>query len=47
MALKKEIEQIKQELEMPGEVGLTGDILDNSTRQVEAIVIIVRFMDND
>ena len=50
MALKQEIEQIKQELEMPGQVGLTRDIsviFDGSTRQGEAIVIIVRFMDND
>ena len=50
MALKQEIEQIKQELEMPGQVGLTRDIsviFDGSTRQGEAIAIIVRFMDND
>ena len=50
MALKQEIEQIKQELEMPGQVGLTRDIsviLDGSTRQGEAIAIIVRFMEND
>ena len=50
MALKQEIEQIKQELEMPGRVGLTRDIsviFDGSTRQGEAIAIIVRFMDND
>ena len=50
MALKQEIEQIKQELEMPGQVGLTRDIsviFEGSTRQGEAIVIIVRFMDND
>ena len=43
MALKQEIEQIKQELEMPGQVGLTRDIFDGSTRQGEAIAIIVRF----
>ena len=50
MALKQEIEQIKQELEMPEQVGLTRDIsviFDGGTRQGEAIVIIVRFMDND
>ena len=50
MALKQEIEQIKQELEMPGQVGMTRDIsviFDGSTRQGEAIAIIVRFMDND
>ena len=44
MALKQEIEQIKQELEMPGQVGLTRDIsviFDSSTRQGEAIAIIV------
>ena len=44
MALKQEIEQIKQELEMPGQVGLTRDIsaiFYGSTRQGEAIVIIV------
>ena len=48
MALKQEIEQIKQELEMPGQVGLTTDIsVIFDTRQGEAIAIIVRFMDND
>ena len=50
MALKQEIEQIKQELEMPGQVGMARDIsviFDGSTRQGEAIAIIVRFMDND
>ena len=50
MALKQEIEQIKQQLEMPGQVGMTRDIsviFDGSTRQGEAIAIIVRFMDND
>ena len=50
MALKQEIEQIKQELEMPGQVGLTRDIsviFDGGTRQGEAIALIVRFMDND
>ncbi|KAK3725261.1 hypothetical protein QZH41_001278 [Actinostola sp. cb2023] len=50
MALKQEIERIKQELEMPGQVGMTRDIyviFDGSTRQGEAIAIIVRFMDND
>ena len=47
MALKQEIKQIKQELEMPGQVGLTRDIsviFDGSTRQGEAIAILVRFM---
>ena len=36
MALKQEIEQIKQELEMPGQVGMTTDIsviFDRSTRR--------------
>ena len=50
MALKQEIEQIKQELEMPGQAGLRRDIsviFDGSTRQGEAIAIIVQFMDND
>ena len=50
MALKQEIEQIKQELEMPRQVGLTRDIsviFDGSTIQGEAIAIIVRFRDND
>ena len=50
MALKQEIEQNKQELEMPGQVGMTRDIsviFDGSTRQGEAIAIIGRFMDND
>ena len=44
MALKQETEQIKQELEMPGQVGLTRDIsviFDGSTRQGEAIAIIM------
>ena len=50
MALKQEIEKIKQELEIPGQVSMTRDIsaiLDGSTRQGEAIVIIVRFIDNE
>lgn len=47
MALKQEIEQIKQELEMPGQAVLRRDIFDSSTRQGEAIAIIVQFMDND
>ena len=50
MALKQEIERIKQELEMPGRVGMTRDlsaIFDSSTRQGEAIAIIVRFVDNN
>jgi len=50
MALKQEIERIKQELEMPGRVGMTRDlsaIFDDSTRQGEAIAIIVRFVDNN
>ena len=50
MAFKQEIEQIKQELEMPEQVGLTRDILvifEGSTRQGEAIAMIVQFMDND
>ena len=50
MALKQEIERINQELEMPGQVGMTRDlsvIFDGSTRQGEAIAIIVRFLDNN
>ena len=50
MALKQEIEQIKQELEMPGQAVLRRDIsviFDSSTRQGEVIAIIVQFMDND
>ena len=45
-----QFQQIKQELEMPGQVGLTRDIsviFHRSRRQGEAIVIIVWFMDND
>ena len=45
MALKQEIERIKQELEMPGQLSMTRDlsvIFDGSTRQEEAIAIIVR-----
>lgn len=48
--LKHEIEQIKEELAMPGQIGLTRDlsiIFDGSTRQGEAIAIIVRFLDNN
>ena len=50
MALKQEIEQIRQELEMPGQAVLRRDIsviFDSSTRQGEAIAIIDQFMDND
>ena len=50
MALKQEIERIKQELEMPGQVGMTRDlsiIFDGSTRRGEAIAIIVRFVENN
>ena len=50
MALKQEIERIKQESEMPGQVGMTRDlsvIFDGNTRQEEAIAIIVRFVDNN
>ena len=49
MTLKQEIERIKQELEMSGQVGMRRDlsvIFDGSTRQGEAIAIIVRFVDN-
>ena len=48
LALKQEIKQIKEELEMPGQVGVARDIsaiFDGSTRQGEAIAIIVRIMD--
>ena len=50
MTLKQEIERIKQESEMPGQVGMTMDlstIFDGNTRQGEAIAIIVRFVDNN
>ena len=50
MALKQEIERIKQELEMPGQVGMAWDlsvIFDGSTRRGEAIAMIVRFVDNN
>ena len=50
MTLKQEIERIKQESEMPGQVGMTRDlstIFDGNTRQGEAIAIIVRFVDNN
>ena len=49
IVLKQEIEQIKEELALPGQVGLTRDlstIFDGSTRQGEAVAIIVRFLDN-
>ena len=48
--MKQEIEQIKEELALPGQVGLTRDlsiIFDGSTRQGEAVAIIVRFLDNN
>ena len=47
MALKQEIERIKQELEIPGQVSMTSDlsvIFDGSTRQGEAIALIVRIV---
>ena len=50
MALKQEIERIKQELEIPGQVSMTSDlsvIFDGSTRQGEAIALIVRIVDNN
>ena len=50
MTLKQEIERIKQESEMPGQVGMTRDlsiIFDGNTRQGEAIAIIVRFVNNN
>ena len=50
IVLKQEIEQIKEELALPGQVGLTRDlsiIFDGSTRHREAIAIIVRFLDNN
>ena len=50
IVLKQEIERIKDELAMPGQVALTTDlsiILDGSTRQAEAIAFIVRFLDNN
>ena len=50
MALKQEIERIKQELEIPSQVSMTSDlsvIFDGSTRQGEAIALIVRIVDNN
>lgn len=50
IVLRRKIEQIKEELALPGQVGLTGDIsiiFDGSTRQGKAIAIIVRFLDNN
>ena len=47
---KQEIERIKQELALPGQVGMTRDlsvIFYGSTRQGEAIAIIVRFLDDN
>ena len=44
------IENIKQELRMPCELDTTRDlsvIFDGSTRQGQAIAIIVRFIDNN
>ena len=50
IVLKQEIEQIKEALGLPGQVGLTRDLsinFDGSARQGEAIAIIVRFLDNN
>ena len=50
MTLKQEIERIKHELEIPAQIGMTKDLyvtFDGSTRQGEAIAIIVRFVEND
>ena len=50
MALKQEIERIKQESEMLGQVGMIRDlsvIFNGNTRQGETIAIIVRFVDNN
>ena len=49
MTLKQEIERIKQELEMSGQVGMRRDlsvIFDGGTRQGEAIAIIGCLLDN-
>ena len=49
LIFKQEVERIKKELSLPGE-NMTRDvsvIFDGSTRQVEAIAIILRFINDD
>ena len=50
IVFKQEVERIKNELTLPGQTGLTRDvsmIFDGSTRQGEAIAVIVAFLDDN
>ena len=50
IVFKQEVERIKNELTLPGQTGMTRDvsmIFDGSTRQGEAIAVIVRFLDDN
>ena len=47
---KQEVQRIKNELTLPDQTGLTRDvsmIFDGSTRQREAIAVIVDFLDDN
>ena len=49
LTFKQEVERIQKELSLPGQGDMTRDesvIFDGSTRQGEAIAIIVRFIDD-
>ena len=49
LIFKQEVAKIKKELSVPGEGEMTRDvsvIFDGSTRQGEAIAVIVRFIDD-
>ena len=50
IVFNQEVERIKNELTLPGQTSMTRDvsmIFDGSTRQGEAIAVIVRFLDNN
>ena len=50
VVFKQKIERIKNELTLPGQTCMTRDvsmIFDGSTRQGEAIAVIVRFLDDN
>ena len=50
IVFKQEVERIKNELTLPGQTSMTRDvsmIFDGSTRQGEAVAVIMRFLDNN
>ena len=50
IVFKQEVERIKNELTLPGQTGMRRDVsmsFDGSTRQGEAIAVIVRFLDDN